>query len=384
MAIVGNTFADQLRVHGYLETLLLQHTKENPVSVRNLGWAGDMLTKRDRPTNFPTEESTLVDHKTDVIIGCFGMGESFEGEEGLEAFKKDLADFITSHHGKKYNGTDPVRLILVSPIAHEDLGKLTPMKEKRNVQLESYTKAMAEVAETHEVPFVDLFAPTKYVMEEKDAPKLTTNGIHLNPYGYWAVSKFMFESLISEDKQPVSDQIWEIVIDAKEGKSSSKGVALDDVKIEKGSIRFTVKEEIGPTLAPPIGEELPPQLREKQDKLVVQHLPAGDYRLTVDGEEVVTASAGEWDFGVVIDSTPAHKEAEALREAVNDKNLQFVYSWKAYNQVHIVGERKKSPSGRALPGEVIEFNEISKKRDAKLRSEIVLKTRAWRLERVGK
>ena len=95
VAIVGNRFADQLRVHGYLETLLLLHTRENPVSVRNLGWAGDMLTKRDRPTNFPTEESTLTDHRTDVIIGCFGMGESFEGEEGLEAFKKDLADSST-------------------------------------------------------------------------------------------------------------------------------------------------------------------------------------------------------------------------------------------------------------------------------------------------
>ena len=83
VAIVGNTFADQIREHGYLETLLLQRTQENPVSVRNLGWGGDMLTLRDRPTNFPTEESTLTDHQTDVIIACFGLGESFNGEAGL-------------------------------------------------------------------------------------------------------------------------------------------------------------------------------------------------------------------------------------------------------------------------------------------------------------
>lgn len=38
VAIVGNTFADQIREHGYLETLLLQRTRENPVSIRNLGW----------------------------------------------------------------------------------------------------------------------------------------------------------------------------------------------------------------------------------------------------------------------------------------------------------------------------------------------------------
>ena len=36
--------------------------------------AGDVLTARDRPTNFPSEESTLTNHKTDLIIACFGMG----------------------------------------------------------------------------------------------------------------------------------------------------------------------------------------------------------------------------------------------------------------------------------------------------------------------
>ena len=66
IAIVGNTFADQIRVHGYLETLLLNQL--NAISIRNLGWGGDMLTSRDRPTNFPSEASTLTAHKTDVII----------------------------------------------------------------------------------------------------------------------------------------------------------------------------------------------------------------------------------------------------------------------------------------------------------------------------
>ena len=126
IAIVGNTFADQLRIHGYLESLLLQHATENPVSIRNLGWAGDMLTARDRPTNFPSEDSTLTAHETDVIIACFGMGESFAGEERLEDFKSELKTFITSHAGKRYNADSTVRLILVSPIACEDLGRLTP------------------------------------------------------------------------------------------------------------------------------------------------------------------------------------------------------------------------------------------------------------------
>lgn len=36
VAIVGNIFADQIREHGYLETLLWQRTRENPLSIKNL------------------------------------------------------------------------------------------------------------------------------------------------------------------------------------------------------------------------------------------------------------------------------------------------------------------------------------------------------------
>tara|TARA_R110002096_G_scaffold86039_1_gene198388 strand:+ start:218 stop:1462 length:1245 start_codon:yes stop_codon:yes gene_type:complete len=383
VAIVGNTFADQIRIHGYLETLLLQRTAQNPVSIRNLGWAGDMLSLRDRPTNFPTEESTLTDHQTDVIIGCFGLGESFEGEEGIEGFKQDLVDFVTTHRGQKYNGKKPVRLVLISPIAHEDIGRLTEMAEKRNGQLEAYTDAMAAVAVEQGVPFVDLFTPMKYIMEEPEAPQLTTNGIHLNSYGYWAAARFMFDKLVVGEGETVREQPWRVTIDAKKGSGSAEGLSLEKVESSDKGISFVATEKFGPTLAPPTSEALPPQLAEYRDTLMVEKLAPGNYELIIDGEKVVSASASEWSQGVPIDSSPAHAEAEALRKAVLDKNNQFTYSWKAYNQVHIVGERRSSPAGQALPGEVIEFNQLADKRDAELREGIALKTRQWRLTRVG-
>ena len=383
VAIVGNTFADQIREHGYLETLLLQRTKDNPVSIRNLGWGGDMLTLRDRPTNFPTEESTLTDHQTDVIVACFGLGESFDGDDGLEDFKQNLTDFITSHRGKEYNGKTPVRLVLVSPIAHEDLGRRTPMAGERNGQLEAYTNAMGVVASEHEVPFVDLYTPMKYLMEEPEAPKLTTNGIHLNSYGYWATARYLFDALVTSENETVREQPWRVTIDAKSGSGSAEGLSLDQVESSNEGVSFFAKEEFGPTLTPPTEGDLPPQLADLRDKLTVEKLEPGIYELAIDGVSVATATAAEWSQGVPVDSSPAHAEAEALRDAVNDKNRQFVYSWKAYNQVHIVGERRNSPSGRALPGEVIEFNNITKQRDAELRDSIELKTRQWRLARVS-
>ncbi len=382
VAIVGNTFADQIREHGYLETLLLQRTRENPVSIRNLGWGGDMLTLRDRPTNFPTEESTLTAHKTDVIIACFGLGESFNGEVGLEDFKKNVAAFIASHRGKKYNGKKEVRLVLVSPIAHEDFGRLTPMAETRNRQLEAYSKAMGVVAAEYGVPFVDLYTPMKYIMEEPGAPKLTTNGIHLNSYGYWAVARYLFDTLVTGENETVREQPWRIEVDAKKGSGSSEGLRLEKVKVLYDGVSFLAIEEFGPTLAPPADGSLPPQLAGLRDILTVENLKPGNYELTIDGQLVATAPASEWSRGIPVDASPAHIEAETLREAVNDKNRQFVYSWKAYNQVHIVGERRNSPSGQSLSGEVIEFNNITKEREVELRDSIKLKTRQWRLARV--
>jgi hypothetical protein len=82
---------------------------------------------------------------------------------------------------------------------------------------------------------------------------------------------------------------------------------------------------------------------------------------------------------VAIDASPIHRAAEAYREAIIDKNRQFEYSWKALNQVHIVGERRNSLSGKALPAEVIQFNEIAKQRDVTLADGIPLKTRRWEL-----
>jgi hypothetical protein len=371
IAIVGNTFADQLRIHGYLETLLIRHSD---VSIRNLGWGGDMLTARDRPTGFPSEESTLSDHKTDVIIACFGMGESFAGPGGIENFKSDLKAFVESHRGKKYNGESEVRLILVSPIACEDHGKLTPALEKRNRDLKFYTLAMSEVASESKLPFVDLFEPSRYLMNESKQAKLTTNGIHLNAFGYWAISHVFFEQLTATTSQP-----WRLSLDVKALESNATGVEISALQREGPALSFTVTEESAPSLPPQCNAELPTQLASQRDRLSVSGLETGDYTLAIDGEQIVTASADDWARGLPIDASPAHAEAEAYRALVNDKNLQFTYSWKALNQVHIVGERRTSPSGRALPAEVVEFEKLADQRDEDLRKKTPPKVRVWRL-----
>ena len=377
IALLGNTFADQLRIYGYLETLLLQRTIEKPVSIRNLGWGGDMLTARDRPTNFPTEESTLVDHGTDVIIACFGMGESFAGEAGVAEFRENLKDFIASHQGKKYNGETDVRLILISPIAYEDHGTRTPNLERRNSELKAYTRAMNQVASDAGLSFVDLNQLTSKLVEDYNAPKMTGNGVNLNEYGYWCVSRELADKLIS------GPDSWRLEVDAGNAKARAQGVKINEVRIVGGGVRFDVIEEVWPSLGAPTGDHVHGLLENQSDRLLVKNLSEGAYLLTIDGEAITTADNKRWAEGVPLSTTPAHRALEKYREAIYDKNINFVYSWKALNQVHIVGERRKSSSGRALPAEIIEFNNIAKDKDAALAKGIELTTRKWRLTPVS-
>ncbi len=377
VALVGNTFADQLRIYGYLETLLLQRSIEEPVSIRNLGWAGDMLTARDRPTNFPTEESTLVAHRTDVIIACFGMGESFAGEDGVAGFQEDLRDFIASHQGKKYNGESEVRLVLISPIAYENLGRRTPNWERRNRELKAYTEAMNQVASDAGLPFVNLNRLSAELMEDSNAPKMTGNGVNLNEYGYWCLSRVLADRLIS------GPDPWHLEMDAATTKAVGKGVKIAELQSIGGGLRFLVSEKTWPSLGAPTSDPVHRPLRNQSDQLVVRNLPEGVYLLTIDGEAIATANQVQWADGVPLKTTPAHRSLQKYREAIYDKNINFVYSWKALNQVHIVGERRKSKSGRALPAEIIEFNNIAKAKDAALAEGIELKTREWRLTPVS-
>ena len=111
----------------------------------------------------------------------------------MERFKKDLNGFLSHLQHQQYNGRHSPQIILVSPIAHEDLGGFLPDPEEHNKNLEMYTREMRNVASTLSIPFVDLFGSTKKLMGSADS--LTSNGIHLTDKGYLAVSEMMAAAL---------------------------------------------------------------------------------------------------------------------------------------------------------------------------------------------
>jgi glucose/arabinose dehydrogenase len=194
--LIGNTLAERMQYFGNFETRLQSRFPELNLVFHDLGWSADELTLRPRSAGFKDHGHTLEDEKPDVIIAAFGFNESFAGPKGLDKFKRDLERFINESTTTKYNGKAAPKLVLLSPIAHENLGNPHVTDGKANNEnLKLYTAAMAEVAGRHKVAFVDLFAPTLHDFENKPTgkpfPNYTINGIHLNQFGDSTVARMI-------------------------------------------------------------------------------------------------------------------------------------------------------------------------------------------------
>ncbi len=195
ICLLGNALADRMQHDGWLETLLQARFPDHQLVVRNLGFAGDALTQRMRCENFGSPDDWLSRTRADVIFAFFGYNESFGGPAGLPKFRQDLANFIQNTLQHHYNSNSPPRLVVFSPIAHENLHDPNlPDGTANNKNLKLYTAAMAEVAKEKGVWFVDLFAPSQALYAQSAKP-LTIDGVHLSEWGDEEIAPVILERL---------------------------------------------------------------------------------------------------------------------------------------------------------------------------------------------
>ncbi len=225
ICIVGNTLAERMQHFGWLETLIHARFPEHELVFRNLGYSGDEIdgyknpNTRMRSRDFGTHDQwlsgvapcpqpaklsprdkdkvrenrfELTNTKADVIFAFYGYNESFAGEEGLAAFKKNVEEFIKHTLSQKYNGKSAPKLVMFSPIAHEFIEDPNlPSKEvvaASNAQLKMYSDAMGKVAQANGAQFVDLFFNTQ--LWAGRGHRLTINGIHQNDFGDFVVASY--------------------------------------------------------------------------------------------------------------------------------------------------------------------------------------------------
>ncbi len=196
--------------------------------------AGGTLEMEDPGEGFfETPDQWLSRLKTDVVISFFGFNESFAGKAGLDNYKAELDAFIKWTLKQKYNGTSAPQLVIVSPIAFEDLSRKSsydlPDGRKENENIQLYAIAMKEIASQNQVRFVDVFNPSLKWYQDTATP-LTIDGSQLNEEGYKKLGKLLADQIFGESSSPAENN-RKLVHDAVMEKN---WMWLNDFKIPNG------------------------------------------------------------------------------------------------------------------------------------------------------
>ncbi len=222
IVLLGNNLGSRMMNFGHFETeMYLRYPTQNvlirnmcdpgdtpgfrPRSARNSPWAfpgaetfqTELANDSRSIGHFPAPDEWLHNLEADIIIAFFGYNESFEGEEGLANYKAELQAFIAHTLAQNYNGATPPQLVLVSPIAFQDLSDTydLPNGTEINANLKAYTAAMKEIASQSNIPFIDAFN-TSYMWFKES--QLTTDGSQLNDEGYQRFASMLASKLSGE------------------------------------------------------------------------------------------------------------------------------------------------------------------------------------------
>ena len=343
--LIGDGLIEQAQKQGYLEYRIMAQNSGKKLYFHNIGWSGDTPAgiARDglgtrQAGHEPANEGWLQLRKqitvikpTVAIIG-YGMASSLDGST-MEQFRSDyqrLVEHIKVSAGKK----NPLRLVFVSPIAHEDVGGKLPSGEAHNKALEEYREVIGDLSKEHEAWFVDLYWHLK---RRKGAatPLLTTDGIHLNDYGYWVMAsaaELSFNWMETNFRFGIMDN----------GTERGGGYGIKLANILRTANEVTLDGQF---------DGLPPYFaREKKSKLFTRQtaigriqflgLPEGLYTLAADDVEIYTGDAKEWSGGAFIDAGPDIDQAEELRRLIREKNELFFHRSRPQNQAYLWGFRK--------------------------------------------
>ncbi len=375
VVLVGDTFIERDQKYGYLETRITAENPSKSITFRNLGWSGDTVLGLSRSGFGKADEGwrQLRDHvlaeKPSVLIVGYGMAESFDGDAGLSTFVSGLNTLL--------DALTPLnaRIILLSPIAHEDLGRPLPDPKTHNATLAKFRDAIQKAADERSAWFVDLFEPTVSAHDYGIDP-LTENGIHPSPYGYWYLSSVIAMEL-GKVKNPPS---WQVSLD-RARRGGSPRVSLSDVQLSPEDARFRALDAVLPAPAAPRGTPKDVVWMGGRNVLRIGGLRTGIYQLEIDGKTVARAHAGDWVKGVQLDGVPELDRTEVLRQTINAKNQLYFYRWRPQNETYLFGFRKHEQGNNAA--EIPRFDPLIESREKQIAEQRVPQAHDFKLTRLA-
>lgn len=225
IALIGNNLCSRMMNYSHLETAIHSRYPDSTLVIRNYCDGGNTPgfrphSGRNKPWAFPgaekfydelaknshseghleTEDEWMTKYETDIILAFFGYNESFDGPEKVSNYQKELAAFVDHTLAQRYNDTSTPQLVLVSPIAFENLSTDYDLPDGKieNENLQLYTTAMSEVAAAKGIPFIDVFTPSLEWMQAASA--MTIDGFQLTEEGYKKLCDYLADHIFGTNK----------------------------------------------------------------------------------------------------------------------------------------------------------------------------------------
>ncbi|MCF0057025.1 GDSL-type esterase/lipase family protein [Dyadobacter sp. CY356] len=326
VVFLGNSLFENDFQYGYLELALTTRFPEKNVTFRNLGWSGDNVWGDGRSTftNPPTAYEHLMQNiaKTRPTVVFLGYGgvEAQEGEAGLPHFKDGLNNLL--------NKIDSLgaKTILLSTIPVMS-GDTSINLSKRNADLELYASAIAKIAADRGKQFIDIYKP---ILEAGKKTTIIENGVHLNKTGYYYLANVLENGLgFKNEKRTAAISV------SKTGAEASANAKILKSGKDLADLQFVIPEKFLPIQPSPETEKLV----DLAPILKVTGLKKGFYTLSANDDQIVTASAKDWEKGVEIKHGPSYYQSEEIRDMINKKNELHFFQYRPINETYIIGFR---------------------------------------------
>ncbi|MBS0210864.1 MAG: hypothetical protein JSS27_18125 [Planctomycetes bacterium] len=343
VVLLGGTVIEREQKYGCWETMLTSQFPGRNIMFRNLGWSGDTVWGESRVLPGKPEDGyrALVEQvaaaKPTVVILGYGGHEALAGDAGLPKFNalgKRLFEMLEK---------TGARIVVLAPLNHEKLPAPQPDPEAYNKQVWHYRDALHDFAIGRDHFWVDLEPWLREVTTGDQPLRLTDDGVQLSPVGYLITAAGL------ENEMQLPPAGWKAEIDASGAVRHVVSADLKDIKRTDAGLTFRATAHRLPftAITRQPGREV---------TLNIHNLPAGNYRLTIDGVRILEASSDDWAGGVAVDNPASLRQLDQLRSAIIKKNELFFHRWRPRNFTDLFGVHKHEPGQNAQ--EIPEFDTL--------------------------
>lgn len=310
----------------YVQLFYATRFPERKLNLPNAGIAGatasGSLTRLD---------NDVLEQKPDQVYIMFGMNDvgrnNYKSAEAdaktieartrsLDNYRKAMAETVTRIKDKK------VLPVLITPSPYDQYGS-APTAENLKVCNDGLAKCAAiakEIAEQNACPLVDLHTSmTGLLIKHPELSICGKDRVHPGKSGHMVMAYYLLKA------QQVPETVAGVVIDnAAKTVTSSDNCAISELSSSPGKLSFTYHPKALPFPVFPEYLEAANIVDWKQlnrETLKVVNLPGGEYRLSIEGQEIGTFSSGQFADGIELSDkkTPQAEQARQLFNAVVNK-----------------------------------------------------------------